>query len=228
MVGSLVSNGVWAKLDVFYCFAQEVNTGGEALKNWITPASYACVNSGCTFTSLEGFTGNGSSWYLYAPWVASTNAVHMTLNAGSIGAYSRLNRAAEDDCLVGVVTAGSYFGLSPRISGDLFSLGINDAWSVQTGITNTLSYGLFVGTRSSSTVLNGYVNGSSIGTDTATSTSLTSGNIEFLGCAAMASYYSANEISFGFAGGLLTATDVSNLNTAIETYMDSNGKGVEP
>jgi len=86
MVKSLVDNGVWSKLDLFYCFAQEVSSGGEALKNWITPGTYDCTIVGNpSFYSLEGYYGKGiTGTYLNTNWNVSTNSVKTEDNGAPI------------------------------------------------------------------------------------------------------------------------------------------------
>jgi hypothetical protein len=71
LVTNLISNGIWAKLDAFYVFANNPTSGGSydgrsfALINWIKPtANYGTANPLPTFptiSAISGFTGTGST-----------------------------------------------------------------------------------------------------------------------------------------------------------------------
>jgi len=77
-------DGVWAKLDVFYVFAQD---GGSAFAtlNWKNPnANQANITTSPTFTSNQGFTGNGTSSYIDTNYNPSTQGVNYTLNNASM------------------------------------------------------------------------------------------------------------------------------------------------
>ena len=85
---SLKSAGVWDKLDVFYCFAQD-GSKEFATINWKSPSANQCtlINSP-TWTSNQGFTGNGTSSYIdtnYSP----VGAGNYLLNNASRYAYVR-------------------------------------------------------------------------------------------------------------------------------------------
>ena len=92
-ITTLKSDGVWALLDAIWLPA----TNGDsdfATYNLKDPDSYQLtkVNSP-TFTSLQGFSTDGSSSYLNTNFNPSTNGVNLSLNAASIGVYMRINNA---------------------------------------------------------------------------------------------------------------------------------------
>jgi len=83
LLTSLKSTGVWAKLDVFYVFAQD---GGSAFAtlNWKNPAAnQAGIASSPTFTSNQGFTGNGTSSYIDTNFNPLTQGAQYTQNDAS-------------------------------------------------------------------------------------------------------------------------------------------------
>jgi hypothetical protein len=229
MVCGLVDDGVWAKLDLFYLFAQEVNSGGEALKNWILPGTYDAVevaNGGAlTFTSLEGFTGDGSA-YLNSNWDPSNNGVNYTLNDSGLGAYMRLDRNANEDAF-GTQQLGNRARLRPRGAG-ITNNNMNDnaAQSVACGD----SRGLFILQRTASNVKELFRNGVSFGAHAGASSGLSNIDMFILANNGNGSpiSISQNQISVFFAGSSFTLADRTNLQNRIETYMDSNGKGVIP
>lgn len=90
MVETLIAGGIWNKLDIFYLFAQQYNTGGEALINWINPGTFDATeipNGGALiFTSLEGLKGDSNA-YLDTNWIASINAINFSQNNAHAGCY---------------------------------------------------------------------------------------------------------------------------------------------
>ena len=95
MVEALIAGGYWARMDQLLITATEVNTGGEALINWINPGTYDADNVDATaWTTLEGYTGDATAGYI------STNlnpgdggSYNYTLDDGTIGIYLRTDLA---------------------------------------------------------------------------------------------------------------------------------------
>jgi hypothetical protein len=86
LLNSLISSGVWAKLDVLFVLA---NDGGASFAciNWKNPSgTKATLVSSPTFTSNQGFNSNGSSSYIDTNFNAATQGVNFTNNnAGEFG-----------------------------------------------------------------------------------------------------------------------------------------------
>lgn len=83
LLASLKSTGVWAKLDVFYVFAQD---GGSAFGtlNWKNPnANQATLVNAPTFVSNGGLMGNGTSSYIDTNFNPATQGVQYTQNNAS-------------------------------------------------------------------------------------------------------------------------------------------------
>jgi hypothetical protein len=78
---SLKAAGVWTKLDTFAIFA---NDGGSnfGLIDWKRLALYTAVNSP-TFTTNQGFTGNGTSSYIDTNFNPATSGTNYVLNDAS-------------------------------------------------------------------------------------------------------------------------------------------------
>jgi len=87
LVTDLKTAGVWDKLDLFYVFATDGDSDYATL-NWKTPTSFQTtkVNSP-TFTSNQGFTGDGTSAYLNTSFRPLTNGNNYQANNASIGVY---------------------------------------------------------------------------------------------------------------------------------------------
>lgn len=83
LLTSMKADGVWAKLDVFYVFAQD---GGSAFAtlNWKNPnANQSTLVNAPTFVSNQGFTGNGTSSYIDTNYNPATQGVQYTQNNAS-------------------------------------------------------------------------------------------------------------------------------------------------
>jgi hypothetical protein len=83
LLKSMKADGVWAKLDVFYVFAQD-GSAEFATLNWKNPAAnQANITSSPTFVSNGGFTGNGTSSYIDTNFNPATQGVQYTQNNAS-------------------------------------------------------------------------------------------------------------------------------------------------
>lgn len=222
LVVDLKTYGLWNKADIIYVTAQ--NTQQSATRNWINPytVSYIVNTSNCLFTPYEGFTGDAASnKYMTASYNPATNGVNYTLNSASLSVYSRLQIVAGNG-LSGTSVSTNYIRLGANISGN-FTGGLNT--SSFASVANTITQGLFTIVRRGSTETEGYINSVSVVNNSAASTSVPSNSLRILGTSSTST--SNNQISFVFMGGALSDTEVANMNTAIEKYMDAIGKGVQ-
>jgi hypothetical protein len=86
-LNTLISSGVWAKLDTLFVLA---NDGGASFAciNWKNPSgTKATLVSSPTFTTNQGFNSNGSSSYIDTNFNASTQGVNFTNNIAGEFAY---------------------------------------------------------------------------------------------------------------------------------------------
>lgn len=87
LVLSLKAGGVWTKLDVLYILANDGGSNFGTL-NWKSPlANQATLINTPTFTTNEGFMGNGTSSYIDTNFNPATQGVNYTLNDASRYAY---------------------------------------------------------------------------------------------------------------------------------------------
>jgi hypothetical protein len=83
LLTSIKVDGIWAKLDVFYVFAQD-GSAEFATLNWKNPnANQANITSAPTFVVNGGFQGNGTSSYIDTTFNPATQGVNYTLNNAS-------------------------------------------------------------------------------------------------------------------------------------------------
>jgi hypothetical protein len=85
LLSSLKTDGVWSKLDTFANFATDGSTQ-FALIDWKRLVQYN-ASTGPTFTTNEGFMGNGTSSYIDTNFNPATEGVNYTLNDASRYAY---------------------------------------------------------------------------------------------------------------------------------------------
>jgi hypothetical protein len=83
LLASLKSTGVWAKLDVFYVFAQDGGADFGTL-NWKNPnVNQSTLLNAPTFVSNGGLMGNGTSSYIDTNFNPATQGVQYTQNNAS-------------------------------------------------------------------------------------------------------------------------------------------------
>lgn len=83
LLTSMKADGVWAKLDVFYVFAQD-GSADFATLNWKNPnANQSTLVNAPTFVSNGGFQGNGTSSYIDTNFNPATQGVQHTQNNAS-------------------------------------------------------------------------------------------------------------------------------------------------
>jgi len=222
LVEELKTAGVWAKRDLIYVFAQQTNDDGEALLNWANPGTFTCTNVSATlFTALEGFTGDGSADYLNTNWNVSSDKDNYALDDATIAIYCRVSDINAEQYAIGAVDGSNYVAsIKPRYAGE-FWIDVNGPGSSK---AVDGSDGLFVGVRTNSTTHTYYRNGSSLGTTANNSTGLP--NTDLLILKWTDGGYTTNQVSFVFVGGALTDTEVADMFTAVEKYMDAMSKGV--
>jgi hypothetical protein len=137
----LVNKGIWSKLDFLYNFATNGSSDFSRI-NWISPSLFECTAVGSpTFTSNQGWTGNGTTSYLDTGWIPSTNGVHFTLNdasyGGKVNSGSVSTSAVEMGCAITGNTYSTYF--HSRISGS-FGCRANDDFTRQTAVASPVAF----------------------------------------------------------------------------------------
>jgi hypothetical protein len=111
-VADLKAAGIWTLLDVLYVFATDGDSDFATL-NWKAPTSYKITKVNTpTFTTNEGFNGNGTNQYLNTNFVPSTNGVNLTLNSTSLATHL-FNHVTETKYDCG--TAPSFLASSPLL-----------------------------------------------------------------------------------------------------------------
>jgi surface protein len=202
---NLKQSGVWSKLDTFAVFATDGNSD-FALIDWIRLSNYTAVNSP-SFTTNEGFMGNGTSSYINANF-NDTNVINYSQNAASIGVY----------CHTVGTNIGYFagFGLSTYIRNTSSARNYINT-SVNTSIFNFNTVGLKYMNRNTS--LNKQYISNGVITNQADTSTTFSGDLVFLAQQPGILIGDA-KISIGFLGGDLSL-EASDFNAAVNSYMTS-------
>jgi hypothetical protein len=214
LVLDLKDAGVWSKLDTFGVFATDGNSD-FALIDWIRLTQYTAVNSP-TFTTDEGFTGNGTSSYIDTNFSLSNLTTKLITNQTNISTGLFIN---QNDNVVKYIM-GNISATDFRIesgnstSGTTRYLGsrMQNNWS-NTGLMSIhRTYNAVV---SNVTVFNNSTNVSA-GIPTNSYISLTA-NIFIL---RHVTTYNSNQVSFFYSGDSLVS-EITDFNNALDTYITS-------
>jgi hypothetical protein len=212
MICGMVTDGTFAKLDIFYVFATQNSTA--ALTNIITPGTHnATVSNAPTFTADSGYVGNGTT-SLIDSGLAAASAVKYTQNSSSIFGWVTGNTQSNG----GPVTMnGVWDFISP------FDFGGNAVMNMHGNVNviyaTTTANGLFVASRTSSVQVDFYNNATNkASSGTNTSSAPASANFTFL--TADNNGYTGNT-SAGGAGADLNSTDEANLYARLHTFLNT-------
>lgn len=225
MVKSLKDGGYWTDMIGFYVLAQESNADGEAQLDWTAPttANRALVENGAgslTFTSNEGFTGDGTN-------NLATNTALSTLFSGyTVGTVAIYVRTNSVDSIYVVGSNGPASKTAMYLNWSDGTCGGKCFNNVALEGTPSTSVGFSIISRTSANQAYVYRNGSQIASNTVAATEEpTDAFYVFAATGAAAADFQAS-IAFVSKQGF-NSTAAAAINTIIETYMDALGKGVQ-
>jgi len=147
LVLDLKAAGLWARLDIFYTFAND-GSAEFATLNWISPLNHqATLVNSPTFTSNVGFNSDNVSSYINCNINFSTQFVKATLTSASKFAYKSSNTGIAR--ITGIV--GS--------TADRWQAASNIGWSIHaqqnaSASADSTGAGFHMVSRSSSTAIN--------------------------------------------------------------------------
>ncbi len=211
LILDLKSAGIWNKLDVFYVYA---NDGSKefATLNWKSPTQYqsTLVNSP-TFTSDQGFTGDGVTSYIRTNFNPSTNGVNYQNNDASRGAYVRIPVSSQ---YVDGVANGNDLNHGFRIGTSQFNYINQDAGSVSPAAVYSTNANLKSIHTNSSTVTT-IVDGTTVTTHTRTASAPPNFVYDVL---RNNNSYGSHQVSCYWLGAYLVAENTA-FKTAFDTYL---------
>ena len=213
LVTSLKSHGIWSKLDRLQLFAA---TDAPSAVVDVKNAFVASLFSSPTFTADRGFTGNGSSAYIYVGNL--TQATNFAQNSGCIFAWNNTNVGE-----AAPIFAQEFVGnirLFPQYSDTNTYWALNSAGGSAGGI-GASNIGLWSLNRSGASAEQLYKNGTSVATGSASSTAVGDTRL-FVLSEGLASFSTRQVSCFGVASSL-DATEQANLNTDLRAYLTDVG-----
>ena len=223
-VCGMVADGTFQLLDGIDVFA--INSTSNALHNWVSATYDPILSGSCTFTVNQGYNGDGSSCFIATQFIPSSAAGNMTLNSADFGICVFTSRAGKSNNVEFGVTGSStgqiYF--NPRIGSNFTSHELNG--NSFPGPSSSSSQGMWTVTRTSSSTINLYRNGSSVASgESDTSVSLPTHPISILAFNnnGTEDEFSTDQIGAAFWGSGLTATQVTNIYNRLHTYFTTIG-----
>jgi hypothetical protein len=226
LINGLVTDGVWAKLDVLHVYATQDAT--TALLNLVSTSFTGTANGSPSFTADRGYTGvdNSNTVYIDTQFNPTTaSSPKFTTNSAHLSAWSNTaTRGATGGMIIGSRNASFQTDIIPEGTDGKTNFYCNSN-GAPTGITSASAAGHYITNREVSTDYQGYKNGAQIFTRTTGSVAPASGTFHVL---------KTNNISgsdFGVplqtcaasVGGGLTGTEAGNFYTRLRTYMTAVG-----
>ena len=213
--------------DVMYILGGE--TAESSLRNLVENAHHATAVNSPAFTAFEGFTGDGTSSRILTNYNEYLNAVNVARDNVSSGIYIRDIIKQSQPILYGNTNIGAGHSGTAISSHDFvfdnrnYSLcGQSYSYSYinTTGITRVGMYSITKQAQAARVFMNGLL----IGTNNSPSVDLQNKYDNILASGTGA--YASATASFVYKGKHLTDNQILTVTQAIESYMDSNGKGV--
>lgn len=223
----LISNSLDTKMKALYPLVGGTST--TCKYNFMNPlntdgAFRLAFNGGLTFSST-GVQGGGVNGYANTYF---TGANWNSINDNSMGIYTRTTQVALAQADIGAfsVPFSNNFLASYYSDSKFYAVinGANNTGSVT--YSNTESKGFYIANRTSSTVLNGWKNGTKIGTNTVSPVNLLNVNLYLFAYnnGGALQNVSTKEIQFAFLGDGLTDTQATNLSTLVHNMQTTLGR----
>jgi hypothetical protein len=227
MICGMVTDGTWSKLDVLYVFA--TNTQTTALLNLVSTSYTGTVHGTVSFAADQGYTGDGSTFYIDSPWQPATGP-NFTQNGAAYGLYSLTSVAGASSFAMGEDTAFFDIDLSLLTGGGLLNASICST-AATLSVANSSTVGQYIVSRTSSSNTAVYKNGSAtpfVNSTTDTSHALTAQDLYFFArndLPGPAGFWNG-KLSAGWAGGAMTAAQAANVASRVNAYMTALGINV--
>ena len=207
----LKAAGVWAKLDTFAVFATDGDSD-FALICWKRLVQMTAVNSP-TFTSSQGFQGNGTSSYIDTNFNPATQGVNFRDDNASRGAWLRIAAADQyidgnangNNLNFGFRTGSSPFNYINQSSG---SIAPNAVYSTTANLKSI---------HTNSTTVTTCIDGTTVTTHTRIATARPNFNQHIL---RNSGNYGAHQVSCYFMGAYLVSEN-TDFRNAFNTYITS-------
>jgi hypothetical protein len=222
LISGLKTDGVWSSLIRLWLLANETSTA--ALTDLVSLSVATAVNSP-SFAADRGYTGDGSTSYIDTGYLA---AAPYAQNSAAMMVSIRDNKVARNDCQIGTSDGVNSFGcnISVKYGDGNCYFALNDANGDTGRVAATNPSGIWVVNRTSSAGADAYQAGSLFASNGQASTAIPTHNYAL--CAAFGPSGSilewcTDQLSMGGIAQGLTATQVANFTTRIQTYFTAIG-----
>jgi hypothetical protein len=236
LICGLVTDGVFAKLDVLYIFA--INSSVNSLVNAVNPGTFngtanGNVSTGCAgstncFSANNGWSGVDASTTIYIDTgfnPSTATSPNFTRNSSHVMAwpYTNVASGASGGAAIGLVLAATNSSrVYPRYSDNNFYSDVNSATNATGASNNTATGGMYLVSRTGASSVDHYKITTNQGNTSEASAAVLNGNF-----AVLAQRVAGSTVNFGSAlqlatvsiGGGLSSTDVSNLESRLCTYL---------
>jgi hypothetical protein len=218
LVAALKTAGVWTQLDRLYVLA--AHDSQAARLDWIAPGTDTLTATNTpTFTTDQGYTGNGSNARLDGATAVNTYT-NYALNDAHIGLWS-LTNAQSSNMSMGTTSGTQGTHINPRTASDATQARLNSGFTNHNAASQTDSRGHYVMNRVDGTNAQQFRNGASIlGPSALSASGEPSGAIQI--CAGNGSA-SSLQIALAHVGGGLSSTEISDMYDAFTTYLTAVG-----
>lgn len=216
LVAALKSAGVWGKLDALYVIA--AHNEQAAQRNWIADAYNLAPQSSPAFTSDRGYQSNGSTSYISTGFnPANAPGKKYVLNDAFMGVWIQAAATASNSSEIGITNARIY---SRTGTDGTVITRANDSTQTTTVSGSPAVTGLLSWSRLASGSYTAYRGDTSVAAPSVASTSITNATLDILRSGGV---YSNSVVGAAFVGAGLSASEVTALNSALNTYMTAVG-----
>jgi hypothetical protein len=209
LVIDLKDGGIWSKLDTFGVFATD-GSSDFALIDWKRLTDYTAFNSP-TFTTNEGFQGNGTSSYIDLNYTTNTNWVNVSQN--NVCLFT--NNLVDITATLVVGSESTYVQMTFRNASNNFSTRLHSG--TLGAVTSLGTTGRLYNSRNNSSNYDFYFNGNFEGTASTTTSLVTTALFLFR---QTTNYFSTKTSYVGY-GAYLDSTEIGDLDNALDTYLTS-------
>jgi len=227
MICGMVTDGTWSLMDGLWVFA--TNTTTTANLNLVSTSFSLTVHGTETFAADAGYTGDGSTGYFDTGYNTSTSGVNYTQNSASLGECTLTSRTAQQSYnAIGNQETVNFFAnlIAPLLSaGGPLEFELTGNTYLQDTPSPFSAQGSYIETRTTSSTVALYLNGTSAFSGSDTSGALANANI-FIGAlneGGTAGLFDADQLAYAFIGGGLTGTQISNIYSRLHTFLVAVG-----
>lgn len=215
LIDGLVNDGVWSKFDALWVLATQDET--TALLNLCSTSYGLSKTNSPTFTADQGFAGDGTNYLNNG--TAYSSLTQFTQNSAHVMLWDLTSGGSSGRAIGESSTSTNKVHIHPRYSDTNAYFRVNRTNAGANGnVANTK--GCSLATRTDSTTVTGYKNGSWAAANVTDTSEVRSGQTL---CIPEPGSPSTDLIAAASVGGGLSATDASNLYSRLYTYLQAVG-----